>query len=144
MISISEYNQQKLNVERFERTVSLAIAHMHGIAGKCDLSNATINTLEDKAVILNTPDKCATVLWSDLRRFMKKGMWVVEFKDIHCNREYRIFDTKKEATKEYKELVARTAEMAEDGDYDVEWVEEPTIFTWEELAELDPDDLRWY
>lgn len=137
MISLSEYNQQKLNVERFERTVSLAIAHMNGIADKCDLSNAPISTFDGKLITLRTSEKGASVFWSDLQRFMRKGKWVVEFKDIYCNREYRIFDTKKDANEEYRELAARS-------ECDIDWVEEPTSFSWEELAELDPDDLRWY
>lgn len=143
MISLSEYNQQKQNVEQFERTASLAIARMMGISDDYNLSNATIHTLDDRLITLNMPNKGASVLWNDLRRFMKKGKWVVEFKDIHCNREYRIFDTKKEANKEYKELIARFAEANEDGEYDIEWVEKPTMFSWEELAELDPSDRRW-
>jgi hypothetical protein len=143
MISLSEYNQQKQNLEQFERTASLAIARMMGISDDCNLLNATIHTVEDRLITLDMPNKGASVLWSDLRRFMKKGKWVVEFKDIYCNREYRIFDTKKEANKEYKELIARTAEANEDGEYDIEWVEEPTMFSWEELAELDPTERCW-
>ena len=144
MISLTEYNRQKFNVEEFEQTVALAIARMKGIEPDgWSLAHDSKVSSSDETVTLTIPNRYIRVPWSDLQKFLNKGRWVVEFCDIYGNKEFRICETKKAATEEYQEIRSRTAKYAEDGDYNIEWVEKPAPYSWEQLAALDRGERCW-
>lgn len=143
MITLAEYNQQKCNVEEFERTVALAVIHMKihmkGVqpCGWNVDDDAKVSSSDD-TVTVNVPNLRLCVPWSDLQKYMEKGKWVVELCDRYVgNKEYHIFDSEKAATEDYKKCRARTLGYSTDGNYDLDWVREPRVFSWPEIASID-------
>ena len=141
MITVGEYMEKRSAVEKFEGILALVISRMENVESGWKLGYNAELSVGERVVTLSVPKHEYRVLWTDLNKVLKKEKWVVEFKDIYCNREYRIFDTKKDAMKEYRERVGRTD--CGDGDYDIEWVEEPLQYSWEELAEIDASERCW-
>lgn len=141
MITVDEYMETRSAVEKFEGILALVISRMENVEPGWKLGYNAKVIVGKSVVTLSVPKHEYRVLWTDLKKVLKKEKWVVEFKDIYCNREYRIFDTKKDAMKEYRELAGRTD--CGDGDYDIEWVEEPLQYSWEELAGMDASERCW-
>ena len=139
MITMKEYRECKEKVNDFERSVIVAAI----VTGK--LVNASISDVtavvpdSNGGIWLQENDIAHQISGKELSSIIKGGgRWVVEFKDINCNREYRIFDDKKSANRYYDECMARTAECADEGDdYDIEWVD----INWYDWADFPEEAL---
>lgn len=141
MITMKEYREYKEKVNDFERSVIVA-AIVTGKLVNVSISDVSVVPDSNGGIWLHVFDFAHHISGKELRSMMKGGgRWVVDFKDIHCNREYRIFDDKKSANRYYDECVARTAECAEEGDdYDIEWVD-INWYDWADFPEEAMDDV---
>jgi hypothetical protein len=139
-MNIKEYIKQKEEVEAFESSVTLAMIVALNLIARVRVGDAKAEIEPygtDFRVILKKRHD-GTVLgwlpWVSLKAQYMKSKWVVEMKDIYCNKEYRICDTKLGANKEYRELRGRE---------DIDYLEEPVKMTWDEISALDPSDRNW-
>lgn len=139
-MNIKEYIKQKEEVEAFERNLTLAMVIALHFADRVRVGDAKVE-IEPCGTDFNVTLKKrndGTVLgwlpWVTLKAQCMKSKWVVEMKDIYCNKEYRICDTKLGANKEYRKLRCRE---------DIDYLEEPVKMSWDEISALDPSDRIW-
>ena len=142
MLSFKEYNRAKEYIHLFEEKIFLAAFRM-----KCDnmpkwtLKDAKI-AIENGIVSVTVPDRTITIPENELKKYLKKGQWVVKYSSVHHIRKASIYRTKKEANDEYKFQLAHTAP----DDQTVYWVAEPELMEWSDLAfyaSHNPDEYDW-
>lgn len=141
MITMKEYRECKEKVNDFERSVIVAAI----VTGK--LVNASIYDVtavvpdSNGGIWLHVGGNAHHMSGKELRSMMKGGgRWVVDFKGVWSDKEYRIFDDKKSANRYYDECMARTAECSEEGDdYDIEWVD----INWYDWADFPEEALDY-
>jgi hypothetical protein len=140
MISLKEYKAAKDQVDQFERSVKVAAIVNDKIVNFSPDDLTVIPT--DKGILI-TEKACVDTLsphlelnYKELRSLLKGGgQWVVEYKDVYSNHEYRLFDASetKEANQYYKECEART-KQDDDESYDIEWVD-INWYAWADIPE---------
>lgn len=144
MLSLKEYKAAKDQVDQFERAVKVAAIVNDKIVNFTPDDLKVIST--DKGILV-TENACVDstsphleLNYKELRSLLKGGgQWVVDYKDIHSNREYHLFDASetKEANKYYKECKGRTKQNDEDESYDIEWVD----INWYDWADIPEEAL---
>ena len=140
MISLKEYKAAKEQVDQFERSVKVAALVNDKIVNFVPDDLTVIPT--DKGILITEKAGVDTLSprlelnYKELRSLLKGGgQWVVEFKDVYSNHEYRLFDVSetKEANKYYKECLGRT-KQDDDDSYDIEWVD-INWYAWADIPE---------
>ena len=144
MLSFKEYTMQKESVEYFEVTIYLAVLRMKGITRitHWNIQKDVKISIEPDCTSVTTPDQTYLVPTRELKKFLKKGQWVVKYSTVHDIRKASIYKTKHEAVDEYKFQLAHTAP----DDHTVYWVKEPVLMDWDDLAFFawhDPDEYDW-
>ena len=140
MISLKEYKAAKEQVDQFERSVKVAALVNDKIVNFVPDDLTVIPT--DKGILITEKAGVDTLSprlelnYKELRSLLKGGgQWVVEFKDVYSNHEYRLFDVSetKEANKYYTECLGRT-KQDDDDSYDIEWVD-INWYAWADIPE---------
>ena len=138
MLTLKEYQAAKEQVDQFERSVAVASIVREKFVNTRPQDIKVVPT--KKGVHISDDDQHIDLNYKELRSLLKGGgQWVVEYKDIHSNREYHLFDASetKEANQYYKECIGRTKQDEDDEDesYDIEWVD----INWYDWADI-PDE----
>ena len=134
MLTLKEYKAAKEQVDQFERSVAVAAIVNEKFVNTRPQDIKVVPT--EKGVKITDDDEHIDLNYKELRSLLKgKGQWVVEYKDVYSNHEYRLFDASetKEANKYYKECLGRT-KQDDDESYDIEWVD-INWYAWADIPE---------